>query len=145
MKMKTLTALSGAVMMALSASAVSAQNAAPVDPVADAMRDRGEGYRRAPDEKQDPQELRTTSALNAEITEQNDLAELEDRANQAAFVKAQANYQEELDLMELETRRIEAETAAKKAAYEAELAAYERAQADWRACVGGDKARCAPQ
>ncbi|MHC3128229.1 hypothetical protein OB03_13510 [Brevundimonas sp. GN22] len=143
--MKSLTAVAAAAMVALSAPIAVAQDATASDPVAEALRARGEAYRRGADEKQDPQELRTTSALNAEIMEQNDLAELQDRANQRAFAKAQADYQEELDLMEMETRRIEAETAAKQAAYQAELAAYERAQADWRACVAGDKTRCAQQ
>lgn len=141
--MKSLTAAAGAALMILSAPVVLAQDAATTaDPVAEALRQRGEAYRRGADEKQDPQELRTTSALNAEIMEQNDLAELEDRANQRAFAKAQADYQEELDLMDMETRRIEAETAATQAAYQAEVAAFERAQADWRACVAGDKTRC---
>lgn len=142
MMMKTtLSAL--AVLALLAAAPATAQDAAS-DPVAQAMRERGEGYRRAGDEKQDPQELRTTSALNAEIAEQNDLAELQERANRRAFEKAQADYQEQLDLLEMETRRIEAETAAQQAAYQAEVAAYEKAQADWRACVAGDKSRCAP-
>ncbi|WP_292052321.1 MULTISPECIES: cell wall hydrolase [unclassified Brevundimonas] len=140
----TLTALAGAAALAMMAPVVSAQTPpAQSDPVADAMRARGEAYRRGSDEVQDPEEMRTTSALNAEILEQNDLAELQDRANQRAHAKAQAEYQEELDLMEMETRRIEQEAAAREAAYKAELAAYERAQADWRACVGGDKTRCA--
>lgn len=144
--MKSLTAAAGAALIILSAPVVSAQDAAATsDPVAEALRARGEAYRRGADEKQDPQELRTTSALNAEIMEQNDLAELEDRANQRAFAQAQTEYQDQLDLVEMEARRIETEAAAQKAAYEAEMAAYERAQADWRACVAGDKSRCAQQ
>ena len=139
----SLTVLSCALCVALVAPAVSAQSVSPsADPIADAMRERGEAYRRGPDEKQDPEELRETSALNAEILEQNDLAELQDRANQRAHARAQAEYQEELDLREMEIRRIEAETAARDAAYQAEKAAYERARADWQACVAGDKARC---
>ena len=137
------TAMAGAAMMAMIATSVSAQDiTVQNDPIAQALRERGEAYRRGADEKQDQQELRTTSALNAEILEQNDLAEMQDRANQSAFSKAQADYQDQLDLQAMETRRIEADAAAKQAAYQAEVAAYERAQADWSACVAGDKSRC---
>lgn len=147
MQTKTLM-LCSALVLALAAPAV-AQNAAPqdtkTDHVAQAMRDRGEAYHRADDSKQDPQEQRTTNALNAEILDQNDLAEMRDRANQAAYAKAQAEYQDELDRVEAERMLIEQENARNQARYQAEQERYARARADWEACTKGDRSRCTPQ
>lgn len=123
-----------------------ATQAAPSDPVGDLLRSQGERYHRAPDSSQDPDELRRTQALNAEVTAQNDLAESEDRANAAAHAKAQARYQTELEAAE-------AEALAAREQHEADLrtaaeaqAAYDRQMADWRAtvaaCERGDRARC---
>ena len=116
--------------------------AAPSDPVGDLLRSKGERYHRAPDSAQDPDELRQTQALNAEIVAQNDLAENEDRANAAAHAEAQARYQAELDAAEADRQRYEAEARA----IEEAQARYERAMADWRAtvaaCERGDRARC---
>ena len=128
-----------------SAAQIQAQaqaQAAPHDPVADLLRSQGERYHRAPDSAQDPDELRRTQALNAEITAQNDLAESQDRANAAAHAKAQAQYQTELDAAEIERQRHAADV---KAAAQAQ-ADYEQQMADWRAtvaaCERGDRARC---
>ncbi|MNQ40929.1 hypothetical protein D3C85_545910 [compost metagenome] len=120
---------------------VSVQSA-PVDPVADLLRRQGERYHRAPDSAQNPDELRQTQALNAEITAQNDLAESEDRVNAAAHAKAQSQYQSELEAAEAERLRYESDL---RAAAEAK-ALYERQMADWQAtvaaCERGDRARC---
>ena len=116
--------------------------AAPSDPVADLLRSQGERYHRAPDSAQDPDELRRTQALNAEITAQNDLAENEDRANAAAHAQAQARYQSELETAEAERLRYESDL---RTAAEAK-ALYENQMADWQAtvaaCERGDRARC---
>ncbi|MFC5373539.1 cell wall hydrolase [Brevundimonas faecalis] len=123
-----------------------AQTAPAADPVGDLLRARGERYHRAPDSAQDPDELRRTQALNAEITAQNDLAENEDRANAAAFAKAQAQYQAELEQADASARAAqERHEADLRTAAEAQ-AAYDRQMADWRAtvaaCERGDRARC---
>ncbi|WP_415288481.1 cell wall hydrolase [Brevundimonas sp. S1H14] len=107
---------------------------------------KGERYRRAPDSKQDPDELRRTQALNAEIVAQNDLAENEDRANQTAQAEAQRRWQAELDQTEADARAArERHEADLRAAGEAQ-ARYDREMADWRAtvaaCERGDRARC---
>ncbi|MDT4865205.1 hypothetical protein FQZ97_999940 [compost metagenome] len=116
------------------------------DPVAEMLRARGERYHRAPDSAQDPDEVRRTRALNAEIVAQNDLAENQDRANQAAQAEAQRRYQAEMDLTQAEARAAsERHEADLRAAAEAQ-ARYEREMADWRAtvaaCERGDRARC---
>lgn len=110
------------------------------------MLTKGERYHRAPDSKQDPDELRETQALNAEIVAQNDLAENEDRANQTAQAEAQRRWQAELDQTEAEARAArERHEADLRAAGEAQ-ARYDREMADWRAtvaaCERGDRARC---
>jgi len=112
------------------------------DPVADMLRARGERYHRAPDSAQNPDEVRRTQALNAEIVAQNDLAESEDRANAAAYAKTQATYQAQLEAAEADRIRHKSDlnTAAQA------QADYERRMADWRAtvaaCERGDRARC---
>lgn len=134
------------VALALSATSPAlAQSAQPkADPVADALRDRGEAYRRAPDTAQTPEELRATSALNAEIMDQNDLAEMEERARLADYAKAQAEYQAELQRVEAERLRIAVEAEEQEARYKAEQEAHARVRADWEACVAGDGSRCTP-
>lgn len=123
-----------------------APQARPADPVADMLLSKGERYHRAPDSAQDPDELRRTQALNAEIVAQNDLAENEDRANQAAQAEAQRRWRTEVERTEAEARAArEQHEAAMRAADEAQ-ARYERDMADWRAtaaaCQRGDTARC---
>lgn len=130
----------------LVAAPVLAQSA-PVqnDPVADALRQRGEANRQAPDSAQTPEEQRTTSALNAEILDQNDLAEMEERARLADYAKAQAEYQAELERVAAENARIAREAELHEARYKAEMEAHARARADWEACTAGDRSRCRPQ
>jgi len=116
--------------------------AAVSDPVADLLRSQGERYHRAPDSAQDPDELRRTQALNAEITAQNDLAENEDRANAAAQTEAQRRYQSALEAADADRQRYEADL---RTAAEAK-AVHDRQMADWQAtvaaCERGDRARC---
>lgn len=116
------------------------------DPVAEMMRARGEAYHRAPDSAQTPDELRRTRALNDEIVAQNDLAENQDRANQAAFAEAQRRYQAELDQNQAEVRAANARHEADLQAAAEAQARYDREMADWRAtvaaCERGDRARC---
>jgi len=116
--------------------------AAASDPVADLLRSQGERYHRAPDSAQDPDELRRTQALNAEITAQNDLAENEDRANAAAQTEAQRRYQSALEAADADRQRYEADL---RTAAEAK-AVHDRQMADWQAtvaaCERGDRARC---
>jgi len=131
--------------LAQTAAQTGAQAAAPSDPVADALRQRGEANRQAPDSVQTPEEQRTTSALNAEILDQNDLAEMEERARLADYAKAQADYQAELERVAAENERIARETAEHEARYKAEMEAHARARADWEACNAGDRSRCRPQ
>ena len=142
--LKSLVAASLALGLMASSSAL-AQTAAPSDPVADDLRQRGEANRQAPDSVQTPEEQRTTSALNAEILDQNDLAEMEERARLADYAKAQANYQAELERVAAENERIARETAEHEARYKAEMEAHARARADWEACNAGDRSRCRPQ
>lgn len=142
--LKSLVAASLALGLMASSSAL-AQTAAQSDPVADALRQRGEANRQAPDSVQTPEEQRTTSALNAEILDQNDLAEMEERARLADYAKAQADYQAELERVAAENERIARETAEHQARYKAEMEAHARARADWEACNAGDRSRCRPQ
>lgn len=141
-----LVATPGLAQAPKAAKAPAQVQAPPSDPVADLMRRQGERYHRAPDSAQDPDELRRTQALNAEITAQNDLAESQDRANAAAHAKAEAQYQTELDTAQAEARAArERHESDLRTATEAQ-AAYERQMADWRAtvaaCERGDRARC---
>lgn len=92
---------------------------------------------------QDPAEVRTTQALNAEIVAQNNLAASQEQADQDSYVAAQAQTQ----------AAVQTEVSADQARYEADQAAYlevqaryEAAMADWRAtaaaCQRGDSRRC---
>lgn len=92
---------------------------------------------------QDPIEVRTTQALNAEVVAQNNLAASQEQADQESYVAAQAQTQ----------AAIQNEVSADQTRYEAEQAAYleaqaryEAAMADWRAtaaaCQRGDSRRC---
>ncbi|SPU44139.1 cell wall hydrolase [Brevundimonas diminuta] len=119
---------------------------APKDPVAEMLLSKGERYHRAPDSAQDPDELRQTQALNAEIVAQNDLAENEDRANQAAQAEAQRRWQAEVEQTEAQARADHEQHEADLRAADEAQARYERDMADWRAtaaaCQRGDTARC---
>lgn len=141
--------LPSALALALLAGSAYAQNQTsgptPKDPVAE-MLAKGERYRRAPDSAQDPDELRRTQALNAEIAAQNDLAENEDRANQAAQAQAQRRWQAEMERNQADARVARERHEADLRAAEEAQARYERDMADWRAtvaaCERGDRARC---
>ena len=132
---RTAVILATAVTLGLPVSGM-AQSQKSADPVAEALRDT---------ERQSPAEQRVTRALNAEILEQNDLAEMEDRANQAKYDKARAEYETELARVDAETARIAREDREAQERYQAQLAAHARARADWEACVAGNRARCAPE
>lgn len=103
----------------------------------------GEAYHRAPDSAQDPAELRTTQALNDEITAQNDLAASIERAEQekheAAVAQSTADrlaYEESVRQSDAAQQRWQAE----QAQWQADRARWE---ADVRACEAGDRTRCA--
>lgn len=136
-------AIVAAVTLGLSSVAI-AQSAAPkaADPVADAIRAQEDPTLSASDSKQNPEEQRTTSALNAEILDQNDLAEMEERARLNSYANAQSEYQAELARVEAERLRIAIEAEEHEARYKAEQDAYARARADWEACRDGDRSRC---
>ncbi len=133
-------------VLAIASTPAAASQATPQDPVEDLLRARGEAYHRASDEEQDPAEVRTTQALNAEIAAQNELAESQERSDRDAFEAANA-------AREAEIAAAEAAAASERAAYEVVLRAsdearaqHERDMADWRAtvaaCERGDRARC---
>lgn len=129
----------------LSAAAPAAGQTGPApepDAVAQLLRARGEAYHRAPDEAQDPAELRATRALNAEIASRNDLAANQEQADRDSFDAAQARYDEARAIAEADRARYDADV---RAAEDARLR-YEQDLADWeatvRACEVGDRARC---
>ena len=141
-----LSLLTGPVAAQTQTPAPTAAQSAASDPVADLLRRQGERYHRAPDSAQNPDELRRTQALNDEIVAQNDLAENEDRTNQAAYAEAQRRYQAEVAQSDAQARAArEQHEADLRAAAEAQ-ARYDGEMADWRAtvaaCERGDRARC---
>lgn len=104
----------------------------------------GEAERQAPDSQQDPAEVRTTQALNAEITARNDLAANQEEADQAAFQAERARWEEQQALNNQARLDWEASVRAADEArrrWEADRARWE---ADVRACEAGDRSRCAP-
>lgn len=116
----------------------------PSDPkAAEALlRARGEAYHRAPDAAQNPEELRTTQALNAEIAAQNGLADKADAAARLEHDAAVARY----DIEVQQTReRARAEAEAARTAQEQ----YDRDYAAWREqvrlCQSGFREACAAQ
>ncbi len=103
----------------------------------------GETSQHTSEAKQDPAEVRTTQALNAEITARNTLAENQERADQAAFEAARARWEEQQALnlqarLDWEASVRAAEEARRR--WEADRARWE---ADVRACEAGDRSRCA--
>jgi len=102
----------------------------------------GEAWHRAGDAEQDPAELRTTRALNDEIAQRNQLAENQERADQAAFETERAKH--ELAVARATQERLAYEEAlrqseAAQGRWEADRARWE---ADVRACEAGDRTRC---
>ena len=103
----------------------------------------GMADRQAPDSAQDPQELRITRALNAEIASRNALAENQEQADRAAFERERARHEEEVmratrDRLAHEEAVRQAEAARRR--WEADRARWE---ADVRACEAGDRRFCA--
>ena len=103
----------------------------------------GEAYHRADDAEQNPEELRTTRALNDEIASRNQLAENQERADRekheatvAAATQAQLAYEEEVR----RSQTAQSDWEAEQARWQAERARWE---ADVRACNAGDRTRCA--
>ena len=93
--------------------------------------------------RQDPAEVRTTQALNAEVVAQNDLATRQEQTDRDDYVAAQAQAD----------AQVQSTVSTDRARYEADLAAhaeaqarYEAAMTDWRAtteaCRRGDTRRC---
>ena len=113
------------------------------DPVAELLRARGEAYHRAPDSEQNPEEVRTTRALNDEIAARDALADNQERADREASEADEARYRSERTAADADRARYEENVRASEEArrrYELELA-------DWRAtveaCQRGDRVRCA--
>lgn len=136
------------------AGAVEAQTVRPAPDRADALLNAaedartpatvnpGEAYRRAPDSEQDPAEVRTTQALNAEILSRNQLAENQEQADRAKHEEAVAASTQARLAYEEDVRRsqaAQAEWEAEQARWQAERARWE---ADVRACEAGDRTRC---
>lgn len=92
---------------------------------------------------QDPSELRMTRALNDEILQRNQLAESQERADQAAFLAEREKY--ELSAARSRQERLAYEEALRQADAEQRRWAADRArwEADVRACQAGDRTRCA--
>jgi hypothetical protein len=93
--------------------------------------------------RQDPSEVRTTQALNAEVVAQNDLAARQEQADQESYVASQAQVDAEVQSA---ASADQARYQADQAAYLEAQARYEAAMADWRAtaaaCQRGDTRRC---
>lgn len=112
-------------------------------PAAEAPVNDGEADIQAPDAQQDPEELRMTQALNAEVTARNELAAAQERADQAAFEAERAKH--EAEAAEALRQRLAWEESVRQAdearrRWEADRARWE---ADVRACQAGDRTRCA--
>lgn len=136
-------ALAVLTILSVTAPAMGQTGPAPeTDAVAELLRARGEAYHRAPDDAQDPAELRATRALNAEIASRNDLAANQEQADRDSFDAAQARHEQDMAIAEADRARHDADV---RAAEDARLR-YERDLADWeatvRACEAGDRARC---
>lgn len=104
----------------------------------------GEADVQATDEEQDPEELRVTRALNAEVTARNALAADQERADQAAFEAERAEHEARAE--EALRQRLAWEESVRQSdeaqrRWEADRALWE---ADVRACEAGDRSRCAP-
>lgn len=105
----------------------------------------GEADIQATDDQQDPEELRVTRALNAEITARNELAAAQERSDQATFEAERARH--EAEAAEFLRQRLVWEEGVRQAdeaqrRWEADRARWE---ADTHACQAGDRSRCARQ
>lgn len=102
----------------------------------------GEAYHRADDTEQTAEELRTTRALNDEITSRNQLADNQEQADRAKYEASVTAATETRLAYEEEVRRstaAQSEWEAEQARWQAERARWE---ADVRACEAGDRTRC---
>ncbi|PZO02878.1 MAG: hypothetical protein DCF29_12760 [Alphaproteobacteria bacterium] len=106
-------------------------------------RQRGETYRPVPDSRQDPEELATTSKLNAAMTAQNEAAAQAEAAIIASNDAAREAWQAEAARIEADNARIAAENAAAQERYQRDMALYEQSV---RACeqAGGRNCRIKP-
>jgi len=161
---RTLTAIAAVLSMALAGTAQAQKSGAQAQTgdQADALLSQavrtetpppvndGEAYHRADDAEQDPAELRTTQALNDEIASRNQLAENQERADQAAFEAERAKYEATVTqstqaqlAYEEDVRRSSAAQTQWQADQERWAAERARWEADVRACNAGDRTRCA--
>lgn len=120
-------------------TAATAQSAQ--DPVGNLLNDPGPASTSAA--RQDPAEVRTTQALNAEVVAQNDLAARQEQADHDDYATAQTEVEAQSQTtVSADQARYEAD----QAAYLEAQARYEAAMADWRAtaaaCQRGDTRRC---
>lgn len=144
--------LAASVAALVFAGAVQAQSARPADG-ADALPrvaatltpppvNDGEAYHRAADSEQDPAEVRTTQALNEEITSRNQLVQNQEDADRAKYEETMAASNQARLAYEEDVRRSQAAQSdweAEQARWQAERARWE---ADVRACEAGDRSRC---
>lgn len=102
----------------------------------------GEAYHRADDAAQDPAELRTTRILNDEIASRNQLAEDQERADQAAYELERASHQAAVD--QATRDQLAYEESMRQWEADRQRAERERGRyaADLLACRAGDRARC---
>lgn len=117
----------------------SSPDAAP--PQAEPVVNDGEAYHRAPDERQDPAELRTTQALNDEVVSRNQLIDNQERADRVTYEAAAAQSLQVRLAYEEGLRQAEVDAEAAQRQWERD---YARWEADARACEAGDRSRCAP-
>lgn len=104
----------------------------------------GEAPHRADGSGPTPEELRITRALNDEIASRNQLAENQERADQARFEAERARYEETVTAATQARLAYEEDVRRAEAAQRQWEADRARWQADVRACESGDRSRCAP-
>ena len=115
-----------------------------LSPAATPAVDDGEAPDRADDSGQTPEELRITRALNDEIASRNQLAENQERADRARFEAERARHEETVTAATQARLAYEEDVRRAEAAQRQWEADRARWEADVRACVAGDRSRCAP-
>ena len=115
-----------------------------LSPAATPAVDHGEALDRADDSGQTSEELRITRALNDEIASRNQLAENQERADQARFEAERARYEETVTAATQARLAYEEDVRRAEAAQRQWEADRARWEADVRACEAGDRSRCAP-
>jgi len=113
----------------------------PADRPAPIVND-SEAYHRADDADQDPAEVRTTQALNAEIASRNQLAENQKRADQEAYELERARHQAAVDQATRERLAYEEDVRQADAARRQWEIDRDQHAADVLACRSGDRSRC---